>query len=379
MSLLRNIWSQTNYRIAAIFALILTLWLLTGILTANSSDETDNLPTAKSTSEKPRFTVKAKYIDAQTYKANVRISARTKAKRTVNVRAELDGQLISTPAVKGSIVKSGDILCELAAEDRVFRLAEAEAAVATAQLEYDGALRLKTGGFQSKTAIARSKSNLATAKANFIRTQLNVKQLKIRAPFDGIVDNRLVEVGDYIRTADTCATIIELNPLLITAQLSANEIGKIKVGNTATAILMTGETVSGSISYIGRSADDLTRTFPIEVSVANDNYDLISGISAQLQLFTDIVDAHLIPPSLLALDDNGELGLRILNEDYEVRFVNVALIGDDSNGVWVTGLPQRALLITVGQEYVSEGQIVDIALENTTRQEPKNPTASLNP
>jgi hypothetical protein len=67
------------------------------------------------------------------------------------------------------------------------------------------------------------------------------------------------------------------------------------------------------------------------------------------------------------LDDAGRVGVRLLDEKNRVRFSLVELVGDHPQGVWVTGLPEKTLLITVGQEYVSNGEEVSVTLEADDR------------
>ena len=73
----------------------------------------------------------------------------------------------------------------------------------------------------------------------------------------------------------------------------------------------------------------------------------------------ETVKAHRVSPSLFTLSDSGELGLRTVNSEDQVEFYPVAILEDSPNGAWVTGLPERVRLITVGHEFVAVGQTVD--------------------
>ena len=73
--------------------------------------------------------------------------------------------------------------------------------------------------------------------------------------------------------------------------------------------------------------------------------------------------AHLIPSYLISLNDEGELGVKIL-KDREVKFSNIQIVEDTIEGLWVTGLPKKATVITVGQEYVINGQVVNAEIVN---------------
>ena len=68
--------------------------------------------------------------------------------------------------------------------------------------------------------------------------------------------------------------------------------------------------------------------------------------------------AQKISPGILVLDDNGAVGVRIV-KDGIVHFVPVKIVSDGPDGMWVSGLPDHVTVITVGQEFVSDGERVE--------------------
>ncbi len=271
--------------------------------------------------------------------------------------------MVSLPLEKGALVAAGDLLCELAAEDRVERSEQAKAALVKAQLDYDGAQRLKTGGYQSRTAIADAKAKLETAKANAIQAQVNRDNLKIKAPFDGVLDARPVEIGDFMQRGDVCGRVLDLNPLLVTGQVAEDSVAAIRSGSQVIASLATGEQVQGSVRFVERNADQITRTFRMEALIPNDDLALRSGLTARLNVPVGVAKAHLVNSSLLALDDDGNIGIKIVDENKAARYLPVEIIGDQAEGVWILGLPDNATLITIGQQYVTDGETVQVVVE----------------
>ena len=67
---------------------------------------------------------------------------------------------------------------------------------------------------------------------------------------------------------------------------------------------------------------------------------------------------HLLPQSALTLNDDGTLGVRLIDAENTVDFAAVTLVRDTPEGIWVTGLPAQANVIVLGQEYVTAGVIV---------------------
>jgi multidrug efflux system membrane fusion protein len=118
------------------------------------------------------------------------------------------------------------------------------------------------------------------------------------------------------------------------------------------------------VTYIGASADDATRSFPVEIEMANPAGKLRDGVTATAVVDVGSAPVQVIPQSALTLDDKGVLGIRTVEGGNKVAFHAVSPIKDTRDGVWVVGLPSTINLITVGQEYVQPGQIVDAKTAN---------------
>lgn len=363
MSVLSYLWRHRNYRVAATVALLAVLWLLSGQLFPSDAAPDRTVTAAETAGSAEELRVRARRIAAQPYTTRVLVNGHTEPNRSVRLRAELDGVIVALPVAEGRAVKEGDVICEIDAEDRPERLERARAALHKAELDYAGAQRLRKRGLQSDAALAQQEVALANARAEFKRASVDLSHLKIRAPFDGVVNQRAVELGDFIRRGEECATLLDLDPLLLVGEVSETQVGGLALGGPASAQLQTGQRVRGELRYISQQADEVTRAYRVEVAVANGSGTLRGGISGRLALSTGEVMAHRINSSLLTLDDRGELGVRILDQQNRVAFASVTLVDDGDEGIWVSGLPQQTTLITVGQEYVTEGEIVGVELE----------------
>ena len=113
-----------------------------------------------------------------------------------------------------------------------------------------------------------------------------------------------------------------------------------------------------------RVADEATRTFEVELEVDNRDGALRAGGTAELLIPAERVYAHHISPSLLTLDDAGNVGLKIINDLGEVEFVVADIAMSSTDGVWVAGLPETATIITVGQGFVASGAFVNAVPES---------------
>jgi multidrug efflux system membrane fusion protein len=326
-------------------------------------------PSADSKANAPQIpTVRVRTIAAEQKATDLAIRGRTQAVRKVEVKAEIAGAVSAVRAQKGQVVKAHDILCELNVESRAAQLKMAQATARQRQIEYEGSKALQAKGFRSETAVAQALAAYEGAKADVERMEKQFDNTKIRAPFDGVVDDRMVEVGDYMVPGTTCALVVDLHPMLVVGQVSENEVPLIKIGDLGWAKLVTGERAEGHLRFVAQSADPATRTFRVELEVPNDASTIRDGVTADIHVTTRTVTAHRISPAILALDDRGVVGVRIIEQGNRVRFMPVTIISDGPDGMWVMGLPPTVTIITVGQEYVTNGQIVNPIPEDKTVQ-----------
>ena len=358
---------RSTYMTSAIIAVAVLLWLSSGLLREPRPElpqtiiERNNMVSSQQSDRAPTR-VRARVIHAKDTNRTITIRGQTQNKRTVVTRAQVPGTLMSRPVERGDIVQKGDLLCRLSEDDRPALLAEARDTVAQAEIEYEGSQRLSREGLQSETAIAQAKTRLTSAKARLMQTRLNSQRTRISAPFDGVVEDIHVNEGDYITPGRSCATVVDLDPMLVTGRVPEKLVDRFKPGGPATARLSTGVEVTGAITFVGRLSDPATRTYAFEVQIDNPDNRIPSGVTATIEVPTGRVTAQQVPPSVLALNDDGQLGVRAVDDDGVVEFHIIDVVNEDDYGVWVTGLPEVATVITVGQELVVHGEVVDVVL-----------------
>ncbi len=102
-------------------------------------------------------------------------------------------------------------------------------------------------------------------------------------------------------------------------------------------------------------ADEQTRTFEVELDLANPDGRLAAGVSAEIRIDVERVPAHRVSPSVLVLSDTGELGVKTVGRDDLVAFMPVEIARAEGGDVWLTGLPSEVRVISVGQGFVRDG------------------------
>ena len=296
---------------------------------------------------------------AEPFQDRLALRGRTEADRRVEVRAEIAGLVASEPIRKGAVVAEGDLLCSLAPGERPAALAEARAALRQAEVEYAAALRLSEKGFTAETESLTREAQLESAKAGVMRAEIAMERMEMRAPFDGVLESDTAEIGALLQPGSVCATLIALDPITLVGFAAERDVDRLEIGATARGRLVTGREVEGTIRFVSRSADPETRTYRVEVAAPNPDLDIRDGMTAEILIGLDASPAHFVPQSALTLDRSGALGVRVVDAEGRARFRAAEVLSDAPDGVWLGGLPERADIIVVGQEFVGEGQPVE--------------------
>ncbi len=392
-----------------------------------AATETDASAT-DSTSEETRVGVVAIKSMAREVDSAVVLRGQTEADRQVALRAETSGLVVSSPAIKGSFVEEGDLMCRLDPGTRAASLAEAQARLAEAQsqvpaaeaavpeaearieeakarvaeaqavldeamINSNAAVKLKDSGFASETRVASTqaavrgaeaavvsanaglksaasgieavaagieaaKAGVESARSAVAGAEKEIERLTISAPFAGLLETDTAELGSLLQPGDLCATIIQLDPIMLVGFVPEIEVSRVALEAPAEAELASGEKVSGAVVFISRAADPTTRTFRIEIEVPNPDLALRDGQTAEIAIAAEGKSAHFLPQSALTLDDTGALGVRLVTDTDQAVFYPVTLLRDTPSGIWLSGLPDEANVIIIGQEYVSDGVLV---------------------
>lgn len=350
-----------SWLISAGIAVAIAVWLLSGQI--GGEPESAGVSTASSSAGDIRTNVRVRTQTAEEVTRTITVNGKTAPARIVELNAETDGRVVSIGGERGDRLSEGDVIVRLDERDRSARLAQAVATVKQRELEFAGREKLKSESYVSEAQLQEAAALLEASKAELARARLDIEYTVIRAPFDGALQERMVEIGDYVKAADPIATFVDDRKLVVSANVSEFDAHNVSKGEAAKAKLATGEIVTGVIRYVAPVADEATRTFVVELEVDNAAGLYRGGMTAELMIPAETIFAHKISPSLLTLDDEGNLGIKIVNDLGKVEFHQADIAMSSSEGVWIAGLPHSASIITVGQGFVNAGALVDSVTE----------------
>ncbi|WP_375055139.1 efflux RND transporter periplasmic adaptor subunit [Zobellella sp. DQSA1] len=307
----------------------------------------------------PGPSVEVTLFHAQAYQPRILLQGQLLPSRQVVLRARVNATVITLPQL-GQAVAEEDSLLALSEDERRANLARAEAELALRQAEVTAAERLRRSNLISETDYLGLRSAAAAARAALDGARLALDYTRIKAPFAGSIDALPVELGDFVQAGDPLLTLVDVSALKLSAHVPQLQVAELQPGLPVTAVLLDGRELEGELTFVARSADSQTRSYALEARLDNPMQWRVAGASAGLRIALPERLAHRLSPALLALDEQGRPGIRVVDEENRVRFMPVTLLGITPEQAWVGGLPERVRIITRGAGFAAQGEAVTV-------------------
>lgn len=338
-------------------ALLIIVLLLFWMLAVPAEKQTSEPLISAGQARLPK--VQVTRFTAQTVTKYLTLYGRSEANSHAVIRSEVAGKVMQITTQKGRHVKRNSVLAKIEKSELPERLAQAQALLDERLLNYNAVKSLNDKGLQGRARLAEMKSLLLAAKSDVKQLQLRLKRTTIVAPFAGILQEQFAEQGDYLKVGDALFSLENIDPIVIRGDATEHYLKQLKVGQDVFATLLSGEKISGKISYIAALADRNSSTFRIEAEFSNADLQIFSGISAKLSIPLYPVAAIYVSPSVLAMDQQGNLGVKLV-KDGVVVFTAVNLVEADNDGAWLSGVSGSVDIITLGQGFVNPGDRVQV-------------------
>ncbi len=344
--------------LAVVIAIAAVGWIASGVLAPSPATGDEVTAQSESAAEADLPRVRVATFTSEKISDSLRLQGRTEADRRVTISAETSGTIEELFVERGTTVTEEQVIARLDVDDRQAKVASAQALVVQRETEFEAARRLNAKGYRGDVDLSQAQAALDAAQAELKLANIELERTIVAAPFAGVMFERDVELGDFVDRGDPIAYVVDLSVVTAVGQVSERNLGNIRLGQPAQLRTLTGQLIDGVVSYVGAVADSTTRTFAVEVDVPNGDGTLIEGVTVELNIPMEQLTAHSITPAILTLADDGTLGVRAVDETDHVVFYPVQILQDGLDSVLIGGLPDEVRLITVGQEFVQDGQQV---------------------
>ncbi|RMG64074.1 MAG: efflux RND transporter periplasmic adaptor subunit [Calditrichaeota bacterium] len=315
----------------------------------------------KVTVEEKAIPVRTMPLVPHTFEEYLQITGTVKARNQVDLLAEEGGVLKRVLRDKGSRVRAGDTLAVLDNPVLVAAFHEAEAALHQAELTYRSNQVMYGKKAISENDYLASKYALERARANFALMKARYEKLFLKAPFEGYVNERYVDLGAYVRPLQPVFQVIDNAWIKIRAGVAERFMNDIRVGTPVqvTFDALPDLVLEGKISFVSRAMDPVARTFTVEIEMPNPDRKLAPEMVANLKILRRRYQDHLVVP-LDAVIENEQGSFVYVVENNRARRLPVKLLSIYADSAVVEGLQPHMDLIVVGQHEVSDGDLVSI-------------------
>lgn len=337
-----------------------TLWIASGHLMPRGGTEGQAAIRPGEAKARPLFRVEVAPAQLVDHSPALILSGRTEADHKVALSARTGGVLTEMRVKRGQHVAKGEVIAVLADEARGAQVQQAQALVDQRKAELEAKRTLIASGAMPKLDLVKLESQYKAAQATLATATAERDRGIVRAPWAGVITDVPAEVGGaaFSMAGKEIATLVALDPMLAVVEVSERKLAGVEVGESAEVRLVTGQTVPGRVRYVANSASQTTRTYRVEVEMANADGKIPDGITAEVVLSLKPVPAMQVPRSALTISSAGEIGVRVVGGGDKVAFVPVHVVEDMQDSMWLSGIAAGMRVIVRGQDFVREGQQV---------------------
>ena len=350
-----------------------SVWACAGILGIASTCLADER--TKPPSPKPSLTVTVTSPQSGSLTQKITANGSLAAWQEAIIGAEANGLKITEVRVNvGDRVQRGDVLAVLQADTLRAELAQAEAALAEAnasaqeaKAQSDRARNLQQQGFFSNAQLSQTLAADASAQARVQSTRAMVQlqtvrlsQTQVRAPDAGVISARQATVGSVVGAGTELFRLIRQGRIEWRAEVTATEIGRIRVGAPVQVKAASGQMLQGKVRMVSPSVDALTRNAIVYVDLPSATGSARAGMYAQGEIALGQSQAITVPQTAVVVRD-GFSYVYTVGADQKVSQLKVQTGRQSGDRVEVlSGLKADARVVSSGGAFLNHGDTVRV-------------------
>ena len=304
------------------------------------------------------------------------ISGELRAQREATVRAELGGSMVAVNVEEGQTIRKGTVLGRIEAitledtrQSAASAVSSAENQLAVARREAERTEQLVSAGALAardldiaKANVTAAEAQVADARARLVSAQKQLGDAVLRAPIDGIVSDRPVNVGDVVSPGTALFTIIDPSSMRLEASVPSEELSALRVG-AAVQFSVRGyeQPFQGRIERVSPQADPVTRQVPIFVAIPNVGGRLVAGLFAEGRVVSAAADGLVVPGNAVNTTEESPWVLRVANGKAEKVPVTLGLRDPRTERVQIaSGVYEGDVLLRGAGQGITPGTPVSV-------------------
>ena len=250
------------------------------------------------------------------------------ADEAADIAAERDGQVASVRVERGSYVEKGAILATLDDREAKAQLDQARANLAWAKAEVERYAELRRRQVVARAEDQRKATDLELAAASLALAEKGHADCTIRAPFSGIVTEKKISAGAYIKRGSAICGLVKIDPLRAELAIPEAAVSSVQVGQKAAlaAKSFPDRTFDATVRYIGPSLRSEARTLVVEAMVPNPGHVLKPGLFVTARISLPKSEQTLLLPAAAVVTDSGVSHVFVLGPSRVVE--RIVSVGD---------------------------------------------------
>ncbi len=273
----------------------------------------------------------------------------------VTLGADADGTIARIAVENGAAVKAGDMLVEFDSTVEAAQLAASEARLAIVKLDRDRAVELRQKNTISQAELDQNDAQLKQTAADVEALRAQVAKKKVRAPFDGRVGIRLVNVGQYVSRGAALLPLQKLNPIYVNFTIPQRYLPQLNVGQPTKVRVdaFTDRVFEGKITAINPEVDSSSRNVSAQATIENLGEILRSGMFARVEVEMPAdKPAMIVPATAIAYASYG-------NSIYVIEKMKKKTKGKDGKEAEEEYLGARQQFVKIGAARGDQVAIID--------------------
>lgn len=318
-------------------------------------------------------------VEPSAFEDVIQLTGTVEAPNDATLSAQTGGTLDSIVPL-GRFVKSGDVVAVLDADLIQATLEQARASLEAARAQENlaaGLLRRQEALYRDsivsdlefenvRTQSLQAQAERARAEAFVHQAEKQLDNTRVRAPFDGTVEERFAEKGEQVMPGSPVARIVNTSSIRVAAGVPERYATNVREGNTATVSFQAygSDERQGRIRFASRVIDPGSRSFRIEIDLANPDGRLKPAMIANVRIVRERLEDRIVVPQTSILSDESSQSLFVVvagpnGPQAERRTV---ILGPSYGGrvVIESGLAAGDEVVVVGQTNVTEGDAVEV-------------------
>jgi RND family efflux transporter MFP subunit len=294
----------------------------------------------------------------------------------VTISAEVEGVLRSVKVEEGTQVSKGMLLAAIDDSDYSLEVKRAEAALRQAEatlentkLEFKRKDALHKEELVTKqqyddvvTRLSLTEAEVERAKASLAIARLKLSKTKITSPLAGVVKEKRVSAGDFVKNGTSLLVIIQSNPIKLRFTVPEKDVGRLKMNQEVILKVdgFPGSEFKGKVNIIFPNVEEKTRTLQVEALVPNNNGILKPGLFAKVILYTSGERDTIVVPVTALLYEAEKVKVFIIEGDRaKEREVKLGSKYGELMEI-IDGVKEGEKIVAIGQQNLSEGAKVSV-------------------